>query len=70
VALKGLLALDIDIKALSIQLKSTSSFQTLIELFTNSSNGEEKTNLPMLKEIALRTLIRKVACLKKVQNYK
>jgi hypothetical protein len=51
-ALKGLLALDMDIKTLFVQLYNTSSFRTSIELFTNSSDGEKKTNLPMLEEFA------------------
>jgi hypothetical protein len=51
-SLKGFTGLDIDIEALSIQLYNTSSFQTSIELFTNSLNGEEKTNFPMPKEFA------------------
>jgi hypothetical protein len=50
--LEGLLALDIDIKALSIQLYNTSSIRTSIELFTNSSDGEEKMNLPLPEELA------------------
>jgi hypothetical protein len=47
-----------------------SSFQTSTVLFTNSSNGEEKTNLPMPRDLASRTLIRKLARLKKVCNIK
>jgi hypothetical protein len=35
-------------------------------LFTNSSDGEEKTNLPLLEELALGTLARKVAQLRRV----
>ncbi len=64
-ALKGLSAVDIYIDALSIQLYNTSSFWTLIELFTNSLDGEEKTNLPMPKELASGTLARIVAQLKR-----
>jgi hypothetical protein len=60
--------LDIDVNALSVQLYSTSSFQTSIELFKNSSNGEEKTNLLMFEELASRTLARRVTWLKKVYN--
>jgi hypothetical protein len=53
--------LDIYIEALSVELYNTSSFQTSIELFTNSLNGEEKTNPPMLKEFTSGTLARRVA---------
>jgi hypothetical protein len=35
-------------------------------LFTNSSDGEEKTNLPMLEELALGALARIIAWLKGV----
>jgi len=69
-ALKGLLALDMDIKTLSVQLYNTSSFRTSIELFTNSSDGEKKTNLPMLEEFASGTLTRKVAWVRKVCKIK
>jgi hypothetical protein len=55
VTLKGLLALDINIEALFIQLYNTFSFRTSIELFTNSLDGEEKTNLPLPKELPSRT---------------
>jgi hypothetical protein len=41
------------------------SFRTSIELFTNSSNGEENMNLPLLEELPSRTLIRIVAWLRK-----
>jgi hypothetical protein len=68
--LEGLLALDIDIKALSIQLYNTSSIRTSIELFTNSSNGEEKTNLLLPKELASWTLARRVAQLRRVCKIK
>jgi hypothetical protein len=43
---KGLSTLDINIKALSIQLYNK-SFRTSIKLFTNLSNGEEKMNFPI-----------------------
>jgi hypothetical protein len=69
-ALNGLLALDINIEALFIQLYNMSSFQTLIELFKNSLDGEEKTNLPLPKELPLGTLTRKVAQLKKIYKIK
>jgi hypothetical protein len=59
-ALKGLLALGIDIKVISIQLYNTSSFQTSINLFTNSLDGEEKMNFLMPKDLTSRTLARKV----------
>jgi hypothetical protein len=42
------------------------SFRTLIELFKNSLNGEEKTNLPMHEELALGTIARKVSQLRRV----
>jgi hypothetical protein len=58
-ALKGLPTLDIDIEALSIQLYNTSSFQTSIELFTNSSYGEEKTNLTLPEELPSRIFNKK-----------
>jgi hypothetical protein len=53
--------LDIDIDAIFVQLYNMSSVQTSIELFTNSSNGEKKTNLPMPKKLTSRTLARRVA---------
>jgi hypothetical protein len=59
-ALKGLLALGIDIKVISIQLYNTSSFQTSINLFTNSLDGKEKMNFLMPKDLTSRTLARKV----------
>jgi hypothetical protein len=68
--MKGLLALDIDIDALSIQLYNTSSSQTSIELVKNSSNGEEKTNLLMPKELASKTLAKRAAQSRKVFNIK
>jgi hypothetical protein len=39
-------------------------------LFKNSSDGEEKMNLPMLEELALRTQTRRVARLRRVCNIK
>jgi hypothetical protein len=68
--MKGLLALDINIKASSIQLSNTSSFRISIKLFTNSSNGEEKMNLPLPEKLPLGTLIRKVAWLMRVCKIK
>jgi hypothetical protein len=47
-----------------------SLFQTSRVLFTNSSDGEEKMNLPMPRDLASRTLIKKVTQLKKVYNIK
>jgi hypothetical protein len=70
VALKGLLALDIDIDALSIQLYNMSSFRTSIELFRNSSDDEEKTNIPVPKELASGTLTRIITRLRRVYNIK
>jgi hypothetical protein len=67
---KGLLALDIDIEALFVQLLYTSSLQTLIELFINSSDGEEKMNFLVPKEFTSRTLARRVAWLRKVYKIK
>jgi hypothetical protein len=69
-SLEGLPALDIDIEALSIQLYNMSSFRTSIELFTNSSDGEEKMNLPLLKELASGTLAKRVAWLRRVYKIK
>ncbi len=63
---KGFTDLDVNRKALSIQLYNTSSFRTSIELFTNSLDGEEKTNFPMPKELTSRTSARRVAWLRKV----
>jgi hypothetical protein len=57
---KGFADLDVDKKALSVQLYNTSSFQTSIE-FTNSLDGEEKTNFPMPKELASGTSTRRIA---------
>jgi hypothetical protein len=68
--LNGMPALDIDIKAPYIQLYITSSFRTLIELFTNSMDGGEKTNMPMPKEFALGTLARIITRLNKVYKIK
>jgi hypothetical protein len=69
-ALKGLPALDIDIDALFVQLYNISSFQTSIELFINSLDGEKRTNLLMPQELASRTLARRVAQLRRVYNIK
>jgi len=63
-------ALDIKIKALSIQLYNTSSLETLIKLFTNSLDGEEKTNLPLSEEFPLGTLTRRVVWLKRIYKIK
>jgi len=68
--LKGLPTLDINIEALSIQLFNTSSFQTLIKLFINTLDGEEKKNLPVFKELPSRTLTRRVAWSRKVKKMK
>ncbi len=62
--------MDINIEALSIQLHDTSSFQTSIEFFINSSDDEEKTNLPMLEELALGTLTKRITELRKVYKIK
>jgi hypothetical protein len=66
VALKGLSTLDINIEALSVELYTTFSVQTSIKLFTNSSNGEEKRNFPLPKELPSRTLTRRITQLKRV----
>jgi hypothetical protein len=66
VALKGLSTLDINIEALSVKLYTTFSVQTSIKLFTNSSNGEEKRNFPLPKELPSRTLTRRITQLKRV----
>jgi hypothetical protein len=42
-----------------------SSFRTSRKLFTNSLDGDEKTNLPLLKEFPSRTITKKVAGLKR-----
>jgi malonyl CoA-acyl carrier protein transacylase len=68
--LKGLPTLDINIEALSIQLFNTSSFQTLIKLFINTLDGEEKKNLLVFKELPSRTLTRRVAWSRKVEKMK
>jgi hypothetical protein len=68
--LKGLPTLDIDIEALFVQLYNMSSFQTLIKLFTNSSDGEEKMNLPLSEELPLGTLVRKVTRFKRIYKIK
>jgi hypothetical protein len=47
-----------------------SSFQRFIEFFINSSNGEEKMNLPMPKELTLGTVAKRVAQLKRVHKIK
>jgi hypothetical protein len=47
-----------------------SSFQTLIKLFTNSLDSEEKTNLPLPEKLSLGTLTRKVAWLKRFYKIK
>jgi hypothetical protein len=65
-SLEGLPALDIDIEALSIQLYNMSSFRTSIELFTNSSDCEEKMNLPLFEELTSGTLAKRVAWLRRV----
>jgi hypothetical protein len=62
--------LDINIEALFVQLYNTSSFQTSIELFTNSLDGEEKKNLPMLKELPSGTLTIRVTWPRKVCKMK
>ncbi len=46
------------------------SFQTSIKLFKNSLDGEEKINLPMLEELTLGTLTRRITQLRKVYNIK
>jgi len=58
--------LDINIEALSVKLYTTFSVQTSIKLFTNSSNGEEKRNFPLPKELPSRTLTRRITQLKRV----
>jgi len=70
VTLKGLPTLDINIKALSVQLYNMSLFKTLIEFFRNSLNGEEKINFLMPKELTLGTLAKRVAHLKRVCKIK
>jgi len=62
--------LDINIEALSVQLYNMSSFQTLIEFFKNSLDGEEKTNLPIPQELRLGTLAKRITQLKKVCKIK
>jgi hypothetical protein len=69
-ALKGLLVLDIDIDALFVQLHNMSSFRTSIELFTNSLDGEKKTNFPMPEELVSGSLAKKFAQIRKVYNIK
>jgi len=65
-SLKGMPTLDIEIEALSVQLYNTSSLETLIKLFTNSLDGEEKTNLPLFEEFPLGTLTKIVVWLKRI----
>jgi hypothetical protein len=67
--LKGLLALDINIEALFVQLYNTSSLRTSIELFTNSLDGEEKMSLPLLEELPSRTLTKRVAWLRRICKF-
>jgi hypothetical protein len=62
--------LDINIEALFVQLYNTSSFRTSIELFTNSLDGEEKKNLPVLKELPSGTLTIRVTWLRIVDKMK
>jgi hypothetical protein len=57
-------------EALFVQLYNMSSLQTSIIFFTNLSDGEEKTNLLMLKELTLRTLVKKIAWLRMVYKIK
>jgi hypothetical protein len=58
---KEMLYLEIDMEALSNQLYKTFSPRTSIPLFTNSSDGDEKRNLPLTKKLPLGTLTKKVA---------
>jgi hypothetical protein len=60
ITLKGLLTLDIYIEVLFVQLYNTFLVQTSIELFTNSSNGEDNTNLLMFEELTSGTLAKKL----------
>jgi hypothetical protein len=53
--------LEIDMEVISIQLYKTSSSPTSILLFKNSSDGEEKRNIPLTEELPSRTLMKKVA---------
>jgi hypothetical protein len=46
------------------------SFETLLKFFKNSSDGEEKTNLPMPKELASGTLAKRITRLKRVRKIK
>jgi len=46
--------------------RHSSNYKTFVLI----PNGEEKTNLPMLKELASGTLIRRVAQLRKVYKIK
>jgi hypothetical protein len=47
-----------------------SSFQTSIKLFTNSLDGEEKTNLPLAEEFPSGTVTKRVAWLRRVCKIK
>jgi hypothetical protein len=62
--------LDIEIKAISVQLYNTSSLQTSIKLFTNLLDGEDKTNLPLLEELPLDTLTRRVPRSRRIYKIK
>jgi hypothetical protein len=46
------------------------SFQTSLELFTNSLDGEEKMNFPISEELTSRILARRVAQLRRVCKIK
>jgi hypothetical protein len=46
------------------------SFQTLIELFTNSLDGEENMNFPLHEELPWKALARRVARLKRICKIK
>jgi hypothetical protein len=67
---EGLPTLDKNIKVFSIQLYNTSSLRTSIILFINSSDGEEKMNLPLIEELPLGTLTKRVALLKSICKIK
>jgi len=45
-----------------------SSFQTLIEFFKYSLDGEEKMKLPMPHELALGTLAKRITTKESLQN--
>jgi hypothetical protein len=68
--LEGLANIGCKHRGLIHPINNTSSLRTLIKLFTNSSNGEEKMNFPLPKELVSRTLIRKVARPKRVYTIK